>query len=158
MNTNKPLNVLCVCIGNGDRSPAMMGVLSMFLRNAGHTDVVVSSAGYSDEVQVGKPPARFAIEFCKTLGIDISWHKRRSTVGLAGLTGYDLYVVVDDAAAGALVKQGVDLNKIFNADVKNPWPPRHPEQYTATFDRILAAMAQVVRLEFPVLQDKTQGG
>jgi len=47
--------VLCVCLGNSDRSPVMAAVLGMYLKSAGH-ETEVQSAG--------------TLEFCKKGGPD----------------------------------------------------------------------------------------
>lgn len=141
--------ILCVCLGNSDRSPVMAAVLAMYLKNAGH-DVVVESAGVSEHVEVGASAAPFGVQVIKRLGLDISGHTRRRTTAL-NLNEYDLFVCATDEIAGELfLSQGVSKSKLHNAQVTNPWPVQFAEQYEVTFEQILVSMARVMKYYFPV--------
>ncbi|MSR71331.1 MAG: hypothetical protein EXS50_01480 [Candidatus Taylorbacteria bacterium] len=140
-------NILCVCIGNSDRSPVMAAVLAMFLKNAGH-DVNCESAGVSESAAKGGPAPSFAVFASKRIGLDISGHSRRRTTSL-DLKSYDLIVCVSDEVAGQIIAQGADVSKIFNAQITNPWPVKFQDTYDATFGQILVVMYQVVKFYFP---------
>lgn len=135
--------VLCVCIGNSDRSPVMSAVLGMFLRNAGHV-VTVESAGISETAGKGGSAAPFGLAAAKRIGLDISSHMRRQTTQI-NLVEYDLFITASDEIAGELMKQGVPMNLIYNAQVPNPWPVQFQEDYDqTTMPVILSAMYRVV--------------
>src|SRR6185369_15970589 len=99
------MKVLCVCIGNNDRSPVMAAVIGMYLKNAGHNNVTVESAGIGENAADGKPIRIFGIKAAARLGLDISKHEKRRTTSLK-LEEYDLIITADDNIAGELVKQG----------------------------------------------------
>lgn len=139
--------VLCVCIGNGDRSPVMAAVLGLYLRqNPGH-EVICESAGIGEHVAEGSGAAEFAVIAAKRIGLDISGHSRRRVASL-NLVEYDLIICVSDEIAGQMVGMGVDLNKIYNAQVPNPWPVHFEQDYEGTMTTILGAMYKVVARYF----------
>lgn len=134
--------ILCVCIGNSDRSPAMAAVLGMYLQNADH-DVVCESAGISENASKGGCAAPFAITATERIGLEISDHNKRRITDL-NLADYDLIVCASDEIAGKVVEAGGDMKKIYNAQITNPWPVQFQEDYDTTFQQILASMYRVV--------------
>jgi protein-tyrosine-phosphatase len=138
--------ILCVCLGNSDRSPVMAAVLGMFLKNAGH-EVIVESAGALQVAEKGGPPSKFAFDAAHRLGLDISGHVRRYVKTL-DLSSYDLIVCASDEIAGEMVSMGVDIEKVYNAQVPNPWPVHFERDYEGTMTTILGAMYKVVVLYF----------
>jgi len=143
----KPQKVLCVCFGNSDRSPIMAAVLGMYLKNAQHDNVMCESAGINDD-KFEDDPAPFCVMAAKRLGLDISGHKKRH-ISEFDLNQYDLIIVVDDVVAGVLVdKYGVQIDKIFNVQISNPWPCQFQEQYEPTVEQVIIMMYRVVRFYF----------
>ncbi len=139
--------ILCLCLGNSDRSPVMAAVLSMYLRNAGH-DVICESAGISDGAKQGCASS-YAVTAMKRIGIDLSNHCRKHISELK-LEEYDLFVVVNDEVAGRLyLDLGVDMKKMFNAQITNPWPCQFQEDYDSTAYQVMAGMYKVVARYFP---------
>lgn len=134
--------ILCVCIGNSDRSPVMAAVLGMFLKNAGH-EVTCESAGIGENAAKGGCAAEFAVVAAKRIGLDISGHCKRRITSL-DLAEYDLIVVASDAIAVDVMKAGGDLKKIYNAQITNPWPCQFQEDYDGTVAQVLTAMYRVV--------------
>lgn len=136
--------VLCVCKGNGDRSPLMAAVLKMYLKNAGLADVVCESAGVLEAATKGGGPApEFAVVAAKRIGIDLSGHRKHQldprTIG-----DYDLFVCVDEEVAARVLEAGAKMQNIYNAQIGNPWPCQFQEDYDQTAERIMAAMYRVV--------------
>ncbi|MFA6227015.1 MAG: hypothetical protein WC631_00815 [Candidatus Paceibacterota bacterium] len=147
-----------MCYGNSDRSPAMAAVLNMYLKNAGYK-TYCESAGVGENAAKGGSAAKFAIDACSQIGLNISGHDKRRTTTL-DLNSYDLVVCADCLVAEMLIKQGCDIGKIYNAEIPNPWPVKFKAQYTETFQRILAAMYLVVDRYFVNMNevDGPQGG
>jgi len=141
--------VLCVCLGNSDRSPVMAAVLQMYLKNAGHK-VSCCSAGVSETGTKKGGASLYAITAMKRLGIDLTEHRRQHVTQL-DLNDYDLFVVVNDQVAGQLLEYGVDMGKMFNAQITNPWPCQFQEDYDGTARQIMAMMYMVVSRYFPVV-------
>ena len=143
-----PSRVLCVCIGNGDRSPVMQAVLGMFLDNAGFV-VQVDSAGIEKSAIRGCV-AEFGVFAAKRIGLDIAGQLRRHITDV-DLESYDLIVTASDDIAGVLMKDyNVPTSKMHNAAVTNPWVLHHQERYDEmTMPGILVEMYNVVRFYFP---------
>ena len=134
--------VLCVCIGNSDRSPVMAAVLGMFLKDAGH-DVVCESAGISDSARTGKA-APYGLTAAKKIGLDLSSHARQH-ISAVDLKSYDLIVCASDEIAGTVIEAGADMKKVYNASITNPWPVQFQEDYDAQcMPAILSGMFRVV--------------
>lgn len=144
-----PTKVLCVCVGNTDRSPVMAAVLEMYLRNAGYQDVTVESAGTHKEVTSKQGPAgKYAIPAAKRLGLDISGHRTRY-VGAVDLSQYHLVIAADNTVAETLFSDhGVDRSQIHNVMILNPWPCHFAEQYEGTMEQIVVMMYRIMRLYF----------
>lgn len=139
--------ILCVCIGNSDRSPVMAAVLGMFLKSAGHTDVICESAGVGEHAEKGGCAAAFAITAAKRIGLDITDHRKRRITAL-NLKNYDLIICASDEIAGQVIQSGADMKKVYNVQVTNPWPCQFQEDYDPTFSQVLAAMYRVVTRYF----------
>ena len=139
------MKILCVCLGNSDRSPVMAAVLEMFLKNAGR-DVTCESAGVEKSAMSGSA-GKYGITAAKRIGLDISGHQRRHVSAL-NLDDYDLFICASDEIAGKLIEAGVDMKKVYNAQVTNPWPVQFQEDYDLTMANILTAMYRVVTRYF----------
>ncbi|MEK7463615.1 MAG: hypothetical protein AAB610_00630 [Patescibacteria group bacterium] len=140
--------VLCVCIGNSDRSPVMAAVLGMLLENAGH-QVIVESAGVGESAAKGGPAAEFGVAAAKLIGLDISCHNRRRVTVQGDFANYDLIVCATDTLAGEVMSMGVPLSKICNARISNPWPVHFAQDYEETMMAIMGSMYRVVARYFP---------
>ena len=134
--------VLCVCIGNGGRSPSMAAVLGLFLKNAGH-EVVCESAGVGEDAAKGGGATPFALAAAKRVGIDLSGHTKRRIASL-NLAEYNLIVCASDEIAAQVIQVGADMKKVYNARINNPWHRQLQADYDATFEQILVAMYRVV--------------
>ena len=145
-----PKRVLCVCIGNSDRSPLMAAVLQMYLDKAGQ-EVVCESVGIDEKAAgTGAPAAPFGIRAGGNLGLDISKHKRRH-ISSVNVDDFDLIVCASDHIAAVVMGDNRErLKRIHNADIANPWPVQRQEQFeNKTMPAILTAMYEVVRYHFP---------
>lgn len=134
--------ILCVCIGNSDRSPVMAAVLGMFLKNSGH-DVTCESAGVNENSAKGGCAGEFAVHAAKRIGLDISGHCKRRIDGL-DIKSYDLIVTVSDEVAAKVIEAGADIKKVYNASVSQTWPYNFQDDYDATFNEILTSMYRVM--------------
>lgn len=142
----KPKKILCVCVGNSDRSPVMAAVLSQFLKNAGH-EAEVESAGVGENAAKGGCAGHHGVEAAKRLGLDITKHNKRRTNSL-NLKEYDLIICATDGIAGQLYEQGADVSKLYNAEISNPWPCQFQEQYDVTMEQILVMSYRIIKFYF----------
>lgn len=131
--------VLCVCIGNGDRSPMMAEVLEKFV---GRDRVVCDSAGIGASAKKGGA-AKFAVEAARRIGLDLSRHVRKH-IDRCKLTEYDLIVCASDEIAAKVIEAGADMSLVYNAQITNPWPVQFQEDYDGTVAQILGAMYRVI--------------
>lgn len=138
--------ILCVCIGNSDRSPVMAKVLEMFLRNVGH-QVICESAGVGENAGKGGGAAPFAVRAAKRIGLDLSGHKKQRITSL-DLNSYDLIICANDEIAAQVMQAGGEMKKIYNAQITNPWPCQFQEDYDRTAEAIMSAMYRVVTRYF----------
>jgi protein-tyrosine-phosphatase len=139
--------VLCVCLGNSDRSPLMAAVLGMYLQNAGH-EVTVESAGMMEFAKNGGSASPNGVVSAKRLGLDLSTHQKR-WVGSLDLTRYDLIICVDEVVAGELFgKYKVPTEKIFNIQLNNPWPSSDQRDHDEVAENVMAKMYRVVTRRF----------
>ena len=154
--------VLCVCKGNGDRSPMMAAVLRMYLEQSfklvgqmskaklerGLKEAVLcESAGMLEIANKGGGASPPMIEAAKRIGIDLSSHKRR-WVNSLNINDYDLFVCVDDDVAAYVIGLGTDIKKVCNAEISNPWPSQFPRDFDDTVERIMGAMFRVITRYF----------
>ena len=146
--------VLCVCKGNGDRSPMMAGVLDMYLTYplmslAGSSKVQCKSAGILEIAKNGGGASPLMIKAASRIGIDLSSHKRRWVDSLDNINDYDLFICVDDEVADHLItKLGVDIKKVCNVQISNAWPSQFQRDLNDTAERIMGAMFRVVTRYF----------
>ncbi len=139
----KPRKILCVCVGNADRSPAMAATLKMYLNCSGVEPILCQSAGLSENASKGGPAPEHVQVACKRLGLDLSGHKRRH-ISSVNLQDFDLIITVNDEVAAKVVEAGADVKKVYNANIPNPWPVQFQEDYDQTFALIMSAMYRVV--------------
>jgi protein-tyrosine-phosphatase len=138
--------VLCVCYGNKDRSPLMAGVLQMLLDNAGH-DVTVGSAGVAEFTKNGGSASEQVVLSGKRIGIDLSDHNKR-WIGDLNLGEYDFVVCADIMTADAIFGTKVSEDRIFNANIPNPWPSRDQRDHDEVAELIMSRMYRVVARYF----------
>ncbi len=124
----------------------MAAVLGMFLKNTGH-NVVCESGGIGESARGGFA-SPFGIAAARRIGLDISRHQRRH-VDSVSLMEYDLIVCADDDIAGRIVEKGVDVKKVYNAQVINPWPVHFEQDYETTMVAILGSMYKIIARYFP---------
>lgn len=139
--------VLCVCKGNGDRSPMMAEVLEMYLDNTALTQVDCESAGILEIANKGGSASPLMIKAAKRIGIQLSSHERR-WVNSLNINDYDLFVCVDDEVAAYVIDLGADMKKVCNAEISNPWPSQFQRDLDDTAERIMAAMFRVITRYF----------
>jgi len=144
--------VLCVCKGNGDRSPMMSGVLQMLLDRItpSGSRIHCESAGILEIANSGGGASSFMVKIADRIGIDLSKHKRRWINKLRGcpLSEYGLFVCVDEEVAAYVMDLGVDIKKICNAQISNPWPSQFQQDFDDTAEIIMGAMFRVVTRHF----------
>ncbi len=125
----------------------MEAVLKMFLKDR-HPDVVVESAGAGPSAKKGGTASIFTAIACHLIGLNIMGHQRRH-VSQMNISEYDLIVATDDFVVALLLEQGVDIEKIYNANIQGgQWPFKFQEDYNRVFERILPAMFTVVTRHF----------
>ena len=144
--------VLCVCKGNGDRSPMMAAVLQMYLSNSFNMnllakDVVCESAGMLEIANKGGGASPLMIKAAKRIGIQLSSHEKR-WVNSLHIYDYDLFVCVDDEVAAYVIGLGADIKKVCNAGISNPWPSQFQRDFDDTVERIMGAIFRVVTRYF----------
>ncbi|MEK7153226.1 MAG: hypothetical protein AAB834_04720, partial [Patescibacteria group bacterium] len=111
-------------------------------------DVNCGSAGILEVAEKGCA-SPFAVAAAKRIGIDLSEHRRRRlTAEFIGL--HDLYVCADEEVAVAVLAMGVEIKRIYNAQVSNPWPVQFQTDYDRTAEAIMAAMYRVIARYFSV--------
>ena len=140
--------VLCVCLGNSDRSPMMAAVLKMYLKNVAMGNVFCESAGILEIADKGGGASPLMINAAKRIGLDLSSHRRRRVDSLE-ISRYDLFVCVDDRVAAYILELGVDIKNICNARVSNCWPSQFQRDLDDTAENIMGAMFRVVTRYFP---------
>lgn len=139
--------VLCVCKGNGDRSPMMAGVLRMYLNQTLREDVACNESAGILEIARKGGASPLMIKAARRIGIDLSSHKRRWINSLK-ISNYDLFVCVDEEVAAYVIGLGADMKNVCNAEISNPWPSRFQRDLDDTAEKILAAMFRVVTRYF----------
>lgn len=151
MKERDVVRVLCVCVGNSDRSPVMAAVLNMFLNNSG-LNVYVESAGADECAKKGGSCTEAASFAASRIGLDLSGHERRyiGDIEESRLSEYDLFVVVsDEVAAKVLGRIGFERKEdVYNVNIQNPWPNTDQRTHDETFRKILVAMYDVITLYF----------
>lgn len=140
--------VLCVCKGNGDRSPMMAAVLQMYLDRTTQAGsrIHCESAGILEIADKGGDASPLMVKAAKRIGIDLSKHERRWIDRLGGcpLSEYGLFVCVDEEVAAYVMNLGVNIKKICNAQISNSWPSQFQQDFDRTAERIMGAMFRVV--------------
>ena len=141
--------VLCVCKGNGDRSPMMAGVLQMYLDRTDFPDrnVVCESAGIPEIASNIVGASHHMIEAANRLNIDLGSHERR-WVNSLDINEYHLIVCVDDKVAAHVIGLGADISNVYNAQISNPWPSQFQRDFDDTAEQIMAKMYRVVTRHF----------
>lgn len=140
--------ILCVCKGNSERSPQMNAYLEMFLKQAGFNDFVIHSAGIIESIKTeGGGASSFAQKAAGRIGIDLSTH-RRTHIDDLDLQFYDLVVCAENEVASVVYGHGVDIKKICNINVVDPWPSQFQEDHDQTTELLLGAMYRVIKRYF----------
>jgi protein-tyrosine-phosphatase len=126
----------------------MAAFLQMFLEKAGH-DVHVESAGILEVAATGGPASTFSMTSAKRVGIDLSGHDKRWVSNINNLKGFDLFVCSDTKAAGYLLgKHGIPKSRLYNVDVRDPWPNEDQRDHDVTAETIMSMMYRVVARKF----------
>lgn len=143
----KPTNVLCVCLGNSDRSPFMKAFLEQMLRNQGTTGVNVESAGVSEHAKKGGPAPAIACRLAATYGLDLSGHDRRH-VDSTGLGSFDLIIAAEKEVQGAIVGHpeynGQEIICLELHGAANAWMVQNPAKVAAMVHTISDALYREV--------------
>lgn len=148
----KEMKVLCVCLGNSDRSPFMKALLEQMLRNQGRTDVTVDSAGVSDSAKKGGPAPKIAQALAPTYGVDLSTHCRKH-IDDTKLYDYNLFVVAEKEVQTALVAAGVEEEIICLElhGAANAWMSQNPAKVEAMIHSIYSALlSEVIAYKFRI--------
>ena len=95
MSTTRFHNLMFVCHGNICRSPMAAMIMSHLLKQAGRTDITVSSTATSTE-EIGNPLYPPARSMLVRKGIPLLPHRARQ-LQAADATHYDLFLGMDDA-------------------------------------------------------------
>lgn len=110
---------MVICTGNTCRSPMGEGILRQLLREHGHPEIAVSSAGLS--ALEGDAPSESAVEALDEIGIDISAH-RSHRPSQAELADADRIYVMTSAHRRSLELLLPELaDKIRVAGVDDPY-------------------------------------
>ena len=113
------MNILVVCTGNTCRSPMAAAMLREMLKNAGHTDIIVKSAGTM--AFEGSKASRHAVEAMAEKGIDLKSH-RSVQLTQSLLQEADRILVMTQPHKGILTLDfGQDPKKITVLDVPDPY-------------------------------------
>jgi len=132
----------------------MAAVLQMYLDRITQSGsrIHCESAGMLEIADTGGPASSFTIKTANRIGIDLSKHERRWIAQLNNscrpLDEYDLFVCVDEEVAAHVLSLGINIKRICNAQVSNPWPSQFQEDYDHTAERIMGAMFRVVTRYF----------
>jgi protein-tyrosine-phosphatase len=148
-----PKKILCVCLGNSDRSPFMAKILGQLLENQDRNDIVVESAGVSDSAKSGTGAPPLSIAAAPTYGIDLSYHRKRH-VSQVDLHSFDLIIAAEKEVQGMLVGDyGVKAEIICLelAGASNPWMSQNPRKIDGMIAAIYSALVtEVIQYKFRV--------
>ena len=135
--TGRPRHILVVCHGNICRSPYLASVLQRLL-----ADVHVSSAGL---VGPDRPVPDPGVAVASRRGVELGAHRSR-VLTRDLVSGSDLAIVMEAGQARALVRQGMDVQRIVVAgdldpmssnqrSIEDPWG-QQAEAFEASYDRL----------------------
>ena len=139
------MNILCLCIGNKDRSPIVAAFLKQMLANKGLgiDRFTIDTAGVNITAQEGKPAPELAVKAAKIFGLDISEHRQRY-IGDIDLGFYKLAIVADFITQVELMKLGFS-GEVINLNLEgrnNAWMSQDPRKVD---DMVLSIMTAVAR-------------
>ena len=139
------MNILCLCIGNKDRSPIVAAFLRQMLANKGLdiNQFTIDTAGVNITTREGKPAPELAVKAAKIFGLDISKHRQRY-IGDIDLGFYKLAIVADFMTQVELMKLGFS-GEVINLNLEgrnNAWMSQDPRKVD---DMVLSIMTAVAR-------------
>ncbi len=148
------MNILCLCIGNKDRSPIVAAFLRQMLANKGLdiNQFTIDTAGVNTTAREGKPAPELAVKAASIFGLDIKEHRQRY-IGDIDLGFYRLAIVADFTTQVELMKLGFS-GEVINLNLEgrdNAWMSQDPRKVD---DMVLAIMTAVAR---DVIQYKCRG-
>ncbi len=140
------MNIICLCIGNKDRSPIVAAFLRQMFANKGLdiNQFIIDTAGVNITAQDGKPAPELAVKAARVFGLDISEHRQRYIGEIDDLAFYKLAIVADFTTQFELVKLGF-LGEIINLNLEgrdNAWMSQDPRKVD---DMVLSIMNAVAR-------------
>lgn len=139
-------NILCVCLGNGDRSPFMAALLKQMLDNQGIRNVPVESAGVMEGMKEGGQAPLLSVQAAPTYGIDLSTHKKRHVSSL-NLADFDLLIAADKETQACLLtynKEGAEIICLELDGAANAWQTQNPRKVDDMIVSIYAALLREV--------------
>lgn len=146
------MKILCVCLGNSDRSPYMKAFLEQMLSNQGRKDVVVDSAGVLDSARSKDGVPALSVQLAPTYGLDLSEHKRKHVDEL-DINEYDLIIAADKRVQEDLVNRDVKA-EIICLDLEgsnNAWMSKNTRKVEAMIAWIqYTLIIEVIQYKFRV--------
>ena len=141
------MNILCLCIGNKDRSPIVAAFLRQMLANKGLdiNQFTIDTAGVNITAREGKPAPELAVKAAKVFGLDISGHRQRY-IGDIDLGFYKLAIVADFTTQVELMKLGFS-GEVINLNLEgrnNAWMSQDQRKVDEMVLSIMTAVARDV--------------
>jgi protein-tyrosine phosphatase len=94
--SQKPENILFVCLGNICRSPAAHGVFDVKLVSSGLNEVIKIDSAGTGAYHVGEKPDPRMIQAANKRGVDLSYIRARAVVP-SDFETFDLILAMDDS-------------------------------------------------------------
>ena len=132
------MNVMFVCTGNTCRSPMAVSLFTKRLNKEGRSDIQCRSAGLA--ACEGQGASWNAVEACKELGIDLTYHVAHRLRGGDFMTT-DVFVVMEQVHKDILVGAGVNpgLVYILGGGIEDPYG-KDLDAFIKCRDEIIASL------------------